>query len=309
MRSWWPVVFLLCGVLPAQVAEEPPSARFSVDVGLVNVAFSVRNRTGALISDLSRDDVEIFEDGVRQTVRNFATERDTPLTIGILIDFSPSQHGFEDENAYVAISFLKRILRDQDRVFVVAFGNKLRLISAPGNSLDTLQKDLETMRERFNRAPRVGPEVEREGGSAVLDAIYWSATGYLAKTNGRKALIMIGDGKENSSKKRTTDVIEALQNADILFYGLDNGGTAMPGSDELHNRMPLVADETGGHEFELTGTPLRDAFAAIEMELRALYSAGYVSTNTARDHRFRHIDVKLKNRDLRARARPGYYAQ
>ena len=139
--------------------------------------------------------------------------------------------------------------------------------------------------------------------------MYWSAREFLVKVNGRKALIMIGDGKENASKKRTADVIETLQNADILFYGLDNGGNDMPGSRELHNRMPLVADETGGHEFELAKTPLREAFAAIETELRSLYSAGYVSTNPARDGRFRRIEVKLKDPDLRGRARPGYYAR
>ncbi|MCX6623108.1 MAG: VWA domain-containing protein [Acidobacteria bacterium] len=304
-----PGLLLLSGVLAAQAVEDAPATKFSVDVGLVNVAFSVRNRAGALIADLTRDDVEIREDGVPQQVKYFATERDTPLTVGIVIDFSPSQQGFEDENAYVALAFLKRILRDQDRVFVVAFGNRIRLISPPGNSLEALEGALRTMREKYDQAPRVGPKVEREGGSAVLDAIYWSAREHLATVGGRKALIMIGDGKENASKQPTSQVIESLQNADILFYGLDNGGQDLPGGRQLHNRMPLIAEETGGHAFELAKTPLREAFPAIEMELRALYSAGYVSTNTARDGRFRRIEVKLKDPNLRARARPGYYAK
>ena len=158
------VVLLFGGRVGAQVAEETPAAKFFVDVGLVNVAFSVRNRTGALIADLTKDDVAVYEDGVRQSVKYFATEKETPLTIGIVIDFSPSQHGFEDENAYLAVAFLKRILRDQDRVFVAAFGNKIRLISPPGNSLGQLESALQMMREKYDDAPRVGPKVEREGG-------------------------------------------------------------------------------------------------------------------------------------------------
>jgi Ca-activated chloride channel family protein len=309
MRIGLLALFPFTAGLAAQIAQEPPTAKFSVDVGLVNVAFSVRNHSGSLIADLTRDDVEITEDGVLQQLKHFATERDTPLTLGIVIDLSPSQHGFEDENAYVAVAFLKRILRDQDRAFIVAFGNNIRLIAPPGNSLDALDQALQTMRDKFDGATRVGPRVDRKGGSAVLDAIYWSAAEQLAQVGGRKALIMIGDGKENASRKRTADVIELLQNADVLFYGLDNGGLDMPGSGELHNHMPLVADETGGHEFELAKTSLRDAFAAIEQELRALYSAAYVSTNPARDGPFRQIEVKLKDANLRGRARPGYYAK
>ncbi|MCP5109356.1 MAG: VWA domain-containing protein, partial [bacterium] len=204
------------------VVEDFGTPRFAVDVPLVSVAFSVRDRAGRLIRELNREDFQVFEDGAEQQIRHLASERDSPLTMGVLIDFSSSQTGFEDENIYVAMSFFKRILRPRDRAFLVAFGDNIRLIRPPTNSLEELDHGLRRIKARYGKAPRVGPKAKRRGGSAVVDAIYWSAEEQLRKVGGRKALIMIGDGKENSSEKELYDAIEKLQSLDVIFYGLGN---------------------------------------------------------------------------------------
>lgn len=290
-------------------AEDFGSPTFAVDVPLVNVGFSVRDRGGRLIRDLTPEDFEVFEDGEAQKIHHFASERESPLSVGVLIDFSPSQNGFEDENIYVAMSFFKRILRPQDSAFLVAFGNNIRLIQAPTNSIDDLDHGLRNVEGIYRDAPRVGPKKKRKGGSAVVDAIYWTAEERFSKVGGRKAIIMIGDGKENSSKKQLYDAIEKLQSLDVIFYGLDNGGSQSRANRRLRNRMPMIAEESGGREFRIGETSLRAAFDQIEAELRALYTLGYISSHPESDGRFRKIEIRPHNKLHLVHARPGYYAQ
>jgi VWFA-related protein len=306
-------VFLLTVLLAAPTWAQEAAAglpKFAVDVQLVNVGFSVRDRnTGELVRGLGKEDLRVFEDGVQQEIKYFANERQTPLTIGILLDFSPSQEGFEDENVYVAMSFFRRILREQDEAFIVAFGNRIHEICEFTNSMNKLERALRNWEDLYDESPRIGPSERRRGGSAVIDAIYWSTMKRLADRGGRKALIMVGDGKENSSHKHLYDAIEMLQGYDSIFYGLDNGGSQSRANQRLRNRMPMIAEETGGRDFRLEETSLQEAFDQIEAELRALYTLGYHSTNPEKDGKFRKVEIRSPDRTLLVRARPGYYAK
>jgi len=295
--------------LPQSPAQLPPpdAPRFSAEVNLVNVSFSVRGQKGALIGNLGKDDFRLYEDRVVQQVRFFSSEQETPLTVGMLIDRSGSQRGFEQENLYVALSFLKRVLRPQDQAFVVGFDDQIREACSLTNSLDRLDQVLRHFDRALSRAPRVGPQVARKGGTAVLDTIYWSVKEKLGNVSGRKVLIMIGDGKENSSKVQLADTIELLQNLDVIFYGLANPGNSSGQRDT--DRMPLLTAESGGREFKIGALSLQQAFDEIEQELRTMYAIGYVSTNGARDGRFRRVDVRPVNPGYVVRARPGYYAR
>ncbi len=105
--------------------EEP----IKVNVKLVNVAFSARDSHGTLVNSLTKDDIEVFEDAVPQKVSFFAHSIDVPLTLGLIVDFSGSQDQFSDQHQHDLEVFLKDILGPKDRVFVVGFGNHLRLIS------------------------------------------------------------------------------------------------------------------------------------------------------------------------------------
>jgi Ca-activated chloride channel family protein len=298
------VVCLAAAVL-ASAQEQPPT--FHTGVDLVNVAFSVRDRAGRLVNGLGREDFELYEDGVRQEIRVFSRDQDTPLTVGLVIDRSGSQEGFEEDNIRIAAGFFRRMLREQDQAFVVAFGNRIRQVCGMTNSVERLERALRNMDELYDEAPRIGPRVSRTGGSAVFDAIYWTVAEKLLDTDGRKALIMLGDGRENASRRRFNDTIEMLQSSGVLFYGLDNGGTRRGMKDR--NRMPELAEQSGGREFKTGAAPLDEAFAEIERELRTMYAIGYVSSNTRHDGRFRRIEVRPRDRRLVVRARPGYYAR
>lgn len=289
----------------------PDLPHFNAEAKLVNVLFSVRNRDGALIANLGRDDFRIFEDHVPQPIRYFSRDQDAALAIGILLDCSGSQAGFNDENLRIAVAFLKRILRpQQDRAFIVGFGSLVQLACPLTGSFERLADTLGLFPDALLQGRFDSRQQHPGGNSAVLDAIYLSATSQFSGVSARKVLIMIGDGKENASHTTLSNTIERLQALDVLFYGMDNGGRYHSSSGNL---MPRVAEETGGREFKvaagITGqSRLQHAFELIEEELRTMYSIGYVSTNPRNDGKFRHITIRPVKPGFLIRARRGYYA-
>lgn len=165
------------------------------------------------------------------------------------------------------------------------------------------------MNDQYDRGPRLGPAVNRSGGSAVFDSIFWSVSDKLRRVEGRKAVIMIGDGKENSSLNQLIDVIDVLQKDDVIFYGLDNGGDDSPSNRRLRDHMPTIAQESGGRVFDTSKVAMRRAFEEIEAELRTMYTLAYASSNPGRDGRYRRIEIRTKDPRFEVRARPGYYAR
>jgi Ca-activated chloride channel family protein len=292
---------------PASLGQPRESTPvFSVDVQLVNVAFSVRGPSGSLVSGLQKDDFELYEDGVRQEIRNFSRDLDTPLTLGLIIDRSGSQEGLDGQNLETAAAFLRGILRAQDRALVVGFGNRIKLLHDFTSTPRELELAILEASWNYGKSPGIGPSVMREGGTAVNDAVYWTTKEKLEALPGRKALIMIGDGEENSSKLRVAEVTQELQHADVLLYGLNNGGGPAP-----HKRhpdvLPYLCEDSGGREFRVGSGPLKDAFDQIEAELRGLYSIGYVSSQPGQPGQFRKIEIKALHPGLIVRSRPGYY--
>lgn len=288
----------------AQAADKAPV--FSVEVPLVNVAFSVRGPSGNLVSGLTKDDFEIYEDGVRQEVRNFSRDQDTPLTLGLVIDRSGSQSELEGPNFDVAVAFLRGILRPRDQALVVGFGDRLRLLHDFTNKPHDLELAILEAAKIYDSAPRIGPAVSRNGGTAVNDVVYWTTRDKFENLAGRKALIMIGDGEENSSKLRVAEVTEELQRADVLFYGLNNGGNAQARKHHP-DVLPYLCEDSGGREFRVGSGPLKSAFDQIEAELRGLYSIGYISSSPGQPGQFRKIEIRTKFQGLTVKNRPGYF--
>lgn len=290
----------------APVQDKEPV--FSVDVRLVNVAFSVRGTSGKLVSGLTRNDFEIYEDGVRQELRNFSRDQDTPLRLGLIIDRSGSQQGLEGQNFDIAVAFLRGILRPQDQALIVGFGARLKLLHDFTNKTHDLELSILEAAKIYDHAERIGPSVVRVGGTAVNDVVYWTTKEKFENLGGRKALIMIGDGEENASKFRVAEATDELQRADVLFYGLNNGGSSH--FRKRHpNVLPYLCDDSGGREFRVGSGPLKDAFDQIEAELRGLYSIGYVSSNPGQPGQFRKVEIRTKFQGLTVKNRPGYFVR
>jgi VWFA-related protein len=319
-------VVLLASVLAAQQSSSDFSAprddvqTFSVDVNVVNIFFNVKDRRGALVPSLTKDDFTVLEDGKPQTIKYFAAESDLPLTLGILVDTSASQERVLSSEKEVGAAFLREVLRPKDLAFLISFDVHVDLLQDLTNSYDLLRSGLS--RTQINTGggggslPGLGggpfPGANSPKGTLLYDAIYLAAREKLASEVGRKAMIILTDGADQGSQMGLRDAVEAAQKADAMTYVIliaDRGfyqGVGYSGDDE----MKKLTGQCGGRVIEVGNKPekLRAAFDQIAAELRSQYSIGYTPTNTARDGKFRKVEIRTKSREYRVQARTGYFA-
>jgi len=290
-----------------------------VNVEVVQLFFNVKDKHGALIPNLNKDNFDLFEEGQLQTIKYFKAESDLPLTLGILLDTSYSQLRVLDMEKEVGGSFLESTLRAKDEAFVISFGTDIELLQDFTSSVSRLRHALNDAKMNSGGVSCSGGPVGPQGpipcsstgprGTALYDAVYLASHDELAHEVGRKAMILLTDGEDQGSKLKIKDAIEAAQKADAICYVLliaDRGITLGFGDSE----MKKLTHETGGRVIEVGNKieKLRQAFDQISEELRSQYNAGYVPTNTARDGSFRKVEIKPKQGDYKIQARSGYYA-
>jgi len=322
---------LLCSSLMAQ--QSPPSGTagsgqsqsedqsvgtLRVNVDVVNVYCNVKDKRGALIPDLKRDDFQLTEDGKPQSVKYFATESNQPLTLGLLIDTSASQMRVLPMEQEAGEQFLRQVLGKEDLAFLINFDIDVTLDQDYTSDVRELRHALD--QTRINAGGAVGggpgagqgpfPTSNMPRGTLLYDAIYLAADDKLGREVGRKAMIILTDGEDQGSRYRIREAIEAAQKADAICYVIliaDRGfyGGAYSGED----KMKQLAEETGGRVIEVSNKydKLRQAFDQIASELRTQYALGYTPTNNVKDGTFRKIDIKSKS-GYRVQARRGYYA-
>lgn len=298
------------GAMQAQQAETPV---FRAETHLVELTFSVRRADGVLVRGLGRDDFQVTEDGVPQTIAFFGKETALPLTLGLLVDASDSQSKFYKRHRKDIERFLQTVVRPQDEVFSICFGNHLRLTSDKTADPAKVLEGLKRFDEGDRNFPELAEEDNREGGTAVNDAVYYSVREKLAQAQGRRrALILFTDGEENASAHDLLDAIDAARDSDTLIYAIrytdeKEGRTAhaQQGTAVLRH----MAAETGGKDYDALHTNVADAFAQIAEELRSLYSIAYHSTHKSSDGSFHRIQITTMNSDNSVRARTGYYAR
>lgn len=304
-----PLLFLAVSILAN--SQERPS--FQAEAKLVNITASVRSTSGQIIGDLTQDDFEVLDDGVPQTIRFFARESALPLSLGLIIDASGSQDRFIKQHDRDVAKFLETALRPKDDVFAVCFGNHLRIVSDGDTSVPSIIDHLKIFDKDPKRFPEIGPHEERDLGTALYDAVFYSVKEKLAKPGQRRrAILLFSDGEENSSANDLLDTIEAAQNADTLIYSIRY--TQMEhGRLNARNRygvhvMHHLASQTGGGDFDALHTNLAVVFDEIAAELRSLYEIGYVPSAAHPDDTFHKVTIRCKRPDTVIRARSGYYA-
>jgi VWFA-related protein len=271
----------------------------SVNVDLVNVLFTVADRKGKFITSLTKDDFRILEDNKPQVITNFSNETDLPLTIALLVDTSGSIRDklrFEQE---AAIEFFYSALKkNKDKALVITFDS----------GVDLLQ-DFTDDPEQLSEAVR---KMRAGGGTSLYDAIYLAVTEKLSKQTGRRVIILISDGDDNSSRISLTETLEAAQRNDVSIYSISTNNTAYFGSNEQargDKTLKRFSEETGGRTFfPFKLQELAANFQDIGMELRAQYQLAYRSSNDKADGTFRRIRIDATNRQYAAKARTGYYA-
>jgi Ca-activated chloride channel homolog len=284
-----------------------------VNVKLVNVAFSVRDEHGALVNNLGKDEVEVYEDAVPQKISFFARSLDVPLTLGLIVDFSGSQDHFSKQHQHDLEVFLKEVLGPKDRVFLVGFGNHIRLASDFSQSGEELMERLNQYQKGNRHIPELGPKEDRDLGTAFYDSIYYSVTEKLAGEGGRRALLVFSDGEDNSSSHDMMSTIEAAQSANVLVYTIryteKNHGKLTARNRYGIRVMERLAKETGGAHIDAETTDPKAYFRQIAEELRTSYELAYYPTSPAKDDTFRKIVIRPKATGLTVRSRTGYFSR
>src|SRR5579871_3048306 len=173
------------------LAQQLPEPSIKVDVNLVNVAFLVRDESGALAANLTKDDIEVFEDGVRQEVKFFGRSADLPLRLALVADVSGSQEKFIKLHNRDIGEFLKTSLTSRDRAMLICFGDHIRVVSDFTSSARDLIGALSEFQKGDRHFPELEPDNTRVSGTAFFDAIYLTAVRKLRNITGeRKAMIV-----------------------------------------------------------------------------------------------------------------------
>jgi VWFA-related protein len=308
---------------PAQPADEQSVATFHVNVNLVDVIFTVKDKNGSLVPHLTRNDCTIDEDKTPQTLKTFVAETNQPLTLGILLDTSGSQQRVLPLEQDAGSQFLERVLRAKDEAFLLSFDVNVDLLQDFTNSAHMLARAMG--KAEINTAggngaagiPGAGggtvPTVGDPKGTLLYDAIYLASTEKLNQESGRKAMIILTDGEDEGSREKIADAIAAAQKSNVIIYVILIADREMYWSQGMgytgYSAAKKISDETGGRVIDVgnNGTKLQAAFEQIEDELRTQYVASYTSSNGKLDGTFRHLAVQCGD-GMKVQVRKGYYA-
>jgi len=299
------VVPVVLGILlgsnaPGRAAtQQVPVFRGGVD--LVNVGVTVTDRKGNLVTDLTVDDFEIYEDGKKQTPRYFSAglvsgPGDPPMHLGLLLDVSESMGEDIAFTKTAAVKFLNTLTEAADITFV-DFDTEVR---ATRYSQADFARVIERIRQQKAR-----------GWTALYDAIGVYLDGADSQ-DGRKVMLLYTDGGDTRSSMSFPNLIDLLKASDVTVYAI-GALEHQSASTKNEQRMLLqqIADVTGGQAFfPLSIKELDRMYEKVAAEIRAQYTLGYVSTNPKMDGAWRKLEIRVARkdgRDYRVRSRRGYF--
>jgi Ca-activated chloride channel family protein len=320
-------IFLLTGLSAQQKATQKPDNMPTIraEVNMISLPVVVTDRLGKRITDLKREDFQVFENGVRQEIAGFAAT-DEPVSVALLLDTSGSTEHELAKIQNAAIDFVYQLHPD-DEVAVMSFADDVRL-----------QYDFTIDRDRNE----YGIKKTRSGGSTALyEAVWLALQDVLKPVRERKALVLFTDGVDTcsrlASEKETLELAkETRATIYCVYYDTEAdqfsgqrrstiggfppivmsplppvaGGPGSTSSDYLAGRAYLdkLAEYSGGLVFD-GRKDLTDTFAQVARELASQYSIGYYSTDSRNDGKFRKVEVKIDKPDLVARTKKGYYTK
>ena len=299
-----------------------------VETNLTNIFFTAADKNKRFVSDLKAEDIRVLEDGQPQEIFTFQQNIDLPLSLAILIDTSASEERTLPDEKIAARAFLENVLRaNKDEAAILSFTGETTLEQGFTGNLERLRRAID--RVEFippsgyvgggvvvNGTPPIsGTNQSLAGSTAIWDAI-WATSEELLMTSAehtRRAIIVLTDGVDTSSRMKTHEAIERAQKADALIYAIGIGDRYSFNVDE--GVLRKIAEKTGGRAyFPRHERDLNDAFAQIQRDLREQYLVAYSPQNKARDGSYRRIEIQvvspgMKQRDLKLNYRSGYFAK
>ena len=282
------------------LAARQPTLRVDTNMVLINV--TVTDPLNRFVTGLEAENFKLFEDKSEQRIASFASE-DAPLSVGLVFDASSSM-GSKLQKARLATAQFFKTANPEDEFFLVQFNDKPEMIQGFTTNTEEIQNRL-----TFTQA---------KGRTALLDGIYMALNHMKKARNTRKAILVLSDGGDNSSRYTETEIKNLVREADVQIYaiGLFEGMSGRSRTPEEMSGPGLlndIAEQTGGRHFPVENiNDLPDVAAKVGMELRNQYVIGYIPTNTTRDGKYRRVQVKINPirglPTLRAFWRQGYHA-
>ncbi|HEY0461942.1 MAG TPA: VWA domain-containing protein [Pyrinomonadaceae bacterium] len=320
--------FLLFGFFTAaaQTGDDEP---IKVDSSVVRLNVGVADRKGRPITDLTRENFTIFEDGVKQNIQRFEPVA-APFSVVMILDMSGSTLGFRETIRQSAFRFVDA-LAPEDRVAVIEFYDKVNL-----------RNDFTTDRRTIGNSITVA---EGRGKTQLYKALDFALNKLAGEGKRRKAIIVLSDGVDTALRDNDRNFLQNIAEKDMLtaikpetdnnlnrvlnradVQGVTIYPLALPTGDPskladptpiqvaMYNaartRLKILADRTGGtlnaiNRLEEMGR----LYASVAAELRTLYTIEYQSTNEKRDGKWRAIKIEVSNQDLISKTRQGYFAK
>jgi VWFA-related protein len=311
-----------------QGAEITEDEVVRVETNLTNILFTAADKNRRFITDLQRGDIRVSEDGQPQEIFTFAHQVDLPLSLAILIDVSASEERTLPVEKDAAKAFVDTVIRpDKDEAAIVSFTGEATLEQGLTGNVARARRALDRVefvppsgyighgQVAGGTPPISGTNQGIAGSTAIWDAIWVVSDEVLTQTSDktRRAIILMTDGEDTSSKKHWPEAVDRAIKADAVIYAVGIGDQYFGGVNE--GILRKVTEKTGGRAFfPRNQTDLRVAFEQIQQELRSQYLVAYSSTNKARDGSYRKVTIDLVNPDLRSRNlrltyRQGYFAK
>jgi Ca-activated chloride channel family protein len=279
------------------LTAEPSQPTFRAGVDLVSFGVTAVDRRGNLVTDLTRADFEILEDGAAQTITHFARglgDDDAPAThLGLMLDTSASMERDLKLARSAAIRFLN-LLPEAEDITLVDFDTEVRVTRYP-------QRDFARLVERIRmRKP--------DGWTALYDALGVYLDG-ASRGSGRTVLVMYTDGADSRSQLRFSDLMDLLKASHVTVYAVGLVEQTGRMRSEVTMRLQQMVAATGGQAFFPSSLDdLDKSYEQVLAEIKSQYQLGYTSTNGVLDGTWREVEIKVRRPDVKVRSRKGYFA-
>lgn len=312
-------ILMIAGALPVGAEQaSPPSTpppsqesapasqgqlfRSGVDLVSLNVTVS-ESGAARYVTDLTQDDFQVFEDGVKQDV-TYYTRANLPIALSLLIDTSASMESRLQTAQDAAVGFARR-LRAQDLAEVIDFDSRVVVLQTFTSNVDELEQAI--------RRTSAG------GSTSMYNAVYiaLNALKKVVASNvdevRRQAIVLLSDGEDTSSMMAYEEVLELAKRSETAIYAIglrspEGASSGSRGFKEAEFVLKQLTQETGGRAFFPTDVnQLADIYGQISDELSSQYTVGYTSKNTKRDGAWRRVVVRVARANLQARTKQGYF--
>jgi Ca-activated chloride channel homolog len=323
------IILCLAAFLVKVPAQTPANQEevIRTETDLTNLLFTATDKNNRYFTTLQQGDVRVLEDGVPQTLFTFQRETDRPLSLAFLIDVSISEERTLPQEKAAARGFIESVVRStKDEAAIIPFEGYAHLEQPFTRDLIRIYSVLEKVDVAapayLGAAPAMGGIASRPGGirppqegqTSIWDAVALTSHNVLASIQGqrRRAIILLTDGQDTSSRLDRDQAIDEAIEADTVVYAIGIGDKRYEGVNR--GALEKMAERTGGRAFfPKKEDDLKSAFAQIEEELRSQYLLAYSSTNKKHDGAYRKMTIEITNPELhkqiRLRYRPGYFAR